>query len=550
MKAIRYCLIIAAVLLAVEGAVFALAAEEKPLTRAEKSGFTDTSSYAEVVGFITSLQRRASSLRVETMCVSAEGRKVPLMVLGDPVPSSPLDLKGDDRAVVYIQANIHAGEVEGKEASLMLARDILMGETPPLLDGLVILIAPIFNPDGNEKVSLKNRTNQAGPDMGVGVRHNGQMLDLNRDCVKVETPEIEGMIKNVLGRWDPLLMVDCHTTNGSYHREPVTYSWPLNPNGDRGIIEYMRDRMMPAVSKALEEEHGVLSIPYGRWIDVENPRKGWRTYGTEARYVTNYVGLRNRFAILDENYAYADYKTRLEGCYYLLLRVCEYVRRHRDEMRNIAVAADRRLRERWKNSSTGDSFVVSSEARALEEPVRIKSWDMKVTRVEGEWPRVEKTGTEREFKVPYFADFAPVRRTAFPKAYIIPLWDRRIEGVLHRHGIVVEKLVEPAVLKVEEFVTEALEVSEHLYQGHRFTSLSGEYRRVEKEFPRGALYVGTDQPLGSLAACLLEPESGDGLVAWNFFDRYLLTQWRRKLLPCPVYRLLEPAGPAKETVMP
>ncbi len=550
MKTFKHNLAVTAFLLASGAGVFTPAAGEELLTRAEESDFTDTSSYAEVIDFITSLQRRSSSLRVETICVSAEGRKVPLMVLGDPAPSSALDLKGDGRAVVYIQANIHAGEAEGKDAALMLARDILMGDTPPLLDGLVILIAPIFNPDGNEKVSLDNRTNQVGPDKGVGVRHNGQMLDLNRDCVKVETPEIEGMIRNVLGRWDPLLMVDCHTTNGSYHREPVTYSWPLNPNGDSEIIEFMREKMMPAVSRALEEKHGVLSIPYGRWIDPGNPEKGWRTFGTDTRYVTNYLGLRNRFSILDENYAYADYKTRLQGCYYLLLRVCRYVREHREEMGRIAAEADRRSRERWKNSSPRDSFILSTEARPLEEPVKIKSWEMNVIRGEGGRLRVEKTGTGREFTVPYFADFAPVERIAFPRAYIIPLWDRKIEEVLHRHGIVVERLAEPATLRVEEFVTTGIETSEHLYQGHRFTAVTGKYRGVEKEFPGGTLYIGTDQPLGSLAACLLEPESGDGLLTWNFFDRYLVTQWRRKLLPCPVYRLLEPAGLAKETVRP
>lgn len=163
---------------------------KKPLTIAESSQFTATSRYADVIEFIRILQPQSSCMRVETLCVSTEGRSVPLLVIGQPVPSSPLSLRHDRRAVVYIQANIHAGEVEGKEASLMLARDILLQDNPPFLDKLVILIAPIFNADGNEKISPTNRRNQQGPEKGVGVRYNGQNLDLNRDGMKQESPEV------------------------------------------------------------------------------------------------------------------------------------------------------------------------------------------------------------------------------------------------------------------------------------------------------------------------------------------------------------------------
>lgn len=198
-------------------------AMEKLLTVAESSGFTATSRYTDVMEFIQKLQVLTPYIRVETLCVSTERRNVPLLVLGNPLPSSPSELRRDKRAVIYIQANIHAGEVEGKEASLMLARDILLQPKPPYLDKLIILIAPIFNADGNEKISPENRKNQIGPEKGVGVRYNGQNLDLNRDGIKMESPEVQGLARNILHRWDPVLLIDCHTTNGSYHKEPVTY---------------------------------------------------------------------------------------------------------------------------------------------------------------------------------------------------------------------------------------------------------------------------------------------------------------------------------------
>jgi hypothetical protein len=201
--------------------------------------------------FIHQLQEQSSLIRLETLCVSAEGKRIPLLIIGDPVPSSPLDLRRDDRAVVYFQANIHAGEVEGKEAALMLARDLIQGKTDPYLDKLVILIAPIFNADGNDKISTENRRNQKGPENGVGIRYNGQNLDLNRDGMKLESPEVQGLVQNVLLRWDPVLFLDAHTHNGSYHQEPVTWTWALNPNGDSSLINYSANKMWPAVEKLM-----------------------------------------------------------------------------------------------------------------------------------------------------------------------------------------------------------------------------------------------------------------------------------------------------------
>ncbi|MDH5198124.1 MAG: M14 family zinc carboxypeptidase, partial [Gemmatimonadota bacterium] len=113
-------------------------AQTGPLTTAERSGFTATSRHADIMAFIGELQRLSPLVRVERMATSPEGRAVPLIVIGNPVPASPAALRNDDRAVVYIQANIHGGEVEGKEAAQMLARDILLGKTPDYLDRLVL----------------------------------------------------------------------------------------------------------------------------------------------------------------------------------------------------------------------------------------------------------------------------------------------------------------------------------------------------------------------------------------------------------------------------
>jgi len=310
--------------------IFALTAfsfsvdEKKPLTVAESSDYASTSRYTDVMDFIEKLQKQSPFIKVETLCISTEGRKIPLLVLGNPAPSSPLELNHDDRAVIYFQANIHAGEVEGKEAALMLARDIAFSEAPPYLDKLVVLIAPIFNPDGNEKISPDNRRSQVGPKNGVGIRYNGQNLDLNRDGMKLESPEVLGLVQNVMLRWDPALLLDSHTHNGSYHEEVATYVWSLNPNGDNSIINYMSDRFMPGVNKILKDKYDILSIPHGDFMDVGDPEKGWRPLGPQPRYISNYIGLRNRLGVLNENYPYADFKTRVHDCHKLFHSILEY----------------------------------------------------------------------------------------------------------------------------------------------------------------------------------------------------------------------------------
>lgn len=544
----KYSLIYLALILLFAVSITSYPAQQEPLTVAEASQFTATSRYADVMNFINELQRKSPLIRLETLCTSAEGRAVPLVIIGQPVPFAPHALRHDQRAVIYIQANIHAGEVEGKEACLMLARDIVLKEKPAYLDKLVLLIAPIFNADGNEKISPDNRRSQAGPEKGVGVRHNGQNLDLNRDGVKLESPELQGLVRNVLIPWDPVLLVDCHTTNGSYHDHPVTYSWPLNPNGDTSIIEYMRDKMMPAINKNLEDKYNTLSIPYGNFVNPGQPEKGWSTLEHHPRFLSNYIGLRNRLAILDENYSYADYKTRVLGCYNFLRAILDYCHSRRDEIAQLIREADRKTIQRGLNPSEKDVFSLEFEMKPLKEPVTVRGYEMEVIPREGMWPQVKRTDKKKSYTIPYIADFVPKRSVRFPYAYLIPLTDPEITNKLRQHGICVEKLTSAVTLEVESFKLKEVKSDQRPYQGHHMNSVKGEYFIEQKEFPAGTLFVGTAQPLASLAAYLLEPESDDGLVVWNFFDRYLFPQWSREPQTYPAYRLLRPANLAKESV--
>ena len=140
------------------------------LTVAERSGYRATARYAEVVDFCERLAKRSPLVRLAELGSSVEGRKLPLLILADPPVATPEQAARSGKPVVLALGNIHAGEVDGKEALLMLARDLATGPDRRLLKDLVLVIAPIVNADGNEKIARTNRSDQAGPEEGVGVR--------------------------------------------------------------------------------------------------------------------------------------------------------------------------------------------------------------------------------------------------------------------------------------------------------------------------------------------------------------------------------------------
>lgn len=507
-------------------------------TTAEKSDFKSTSNYNDVKTFIDQIRKSSHYIRTENIATSAEGREVPLLIIGNPLPKSPKDLVNDKRIVVYIQANIHAGEVEGKEATLMFIRDMLSEKNPEILKNVILLVCPLFNPDGNEKISTLNRTYQNGPANGVGVRYNGQFLDLNRDAMKAESSEVRGVLTNVFNKWDPAVFMDCHTTDGSFHVEPTTFCWMVNPNGDNSLIAYMRDKMMPEMSKTLLEKYKTENCFYGEFFDMLNLEKGWVLDASEPRYMSNYYGIRNRLGILNENYVYADFKSRVFGCYNLIHSLMDYVSVHKSEITNMLKEVDNKTITRGENPAVTDSFAIEYKVRPAINKVTIRTYEAEIKNEVNGWKNYTKTDRQKDVTVPYFIDYYPTRNVKFPFAYIITIHDPEITGILKLHGIKTEELKSDTRIDVQSFEISELKEAARLNQGHHNNTVSGRYVNGSVDFPAGSIVVRTAQPLGNLAAYLLEPQSNDGLVVWNFFDRFLVPQWGNGYNTYPVYKVL------------
>lgn len=512
--------------------------QQLPLTVAEKSNYKTTATYAEVLDFIKEVTKDSQNIGIEYFATTTYGKKLPLLIIADPLPLNPEDLKNDNRVVVYIQANIHAGEVEGKEGSLMLLRDLLYTKYASILKDVVVLIVPILNADGNDQISKKNRTNQNGPQNGVGVRHNGQNLDMNRDAMKLETPEVNGLVQNILNRWDPSVMVDCHTTNGSYHEEPVTFGWMMSPNGDLKLRNFMRDVMMPDVHERLQNEYQTLNCFYGNFVDNRNPEKGWIFGAAAGRYITNYIGIRNRLAILNENYVHADYKSRVLGSYNLLKSILDYSAKNKELIKSQVANADQRTINKGNNPDENSLFAIEYKPTPTPEAITIKSLVVETYIDDNGRNRYRPTDTKKTVTVPYLAEYVATKEVNTPYAYILAHPDKAVLHNLKSHGILVEKLNKSISLKVERFKINEIKGGTRLNQGHYNTKLKGDFITEEKVFEEGTYLVKTGQKLGNLISYLLEPEADDGLLSWNFFDRYLAPQWGRTYFPYPVYKLM------------
>lgn len=506
-----------------------------PKTRAELSNYTQTSTYADVVDFIERITKSSGIATKTTFGKSYEGRNLPLVILSKPKISTPEQAKTSSKLIVLIIGNIHAGEVEGKEAILHLIRKFHTDENfQKLLEHLIVLAVPILNADGNEKISKENRPHQNGPEGGVGVRENSQGLDLNRDFTKLETPEIKSLITNVINRWGPHLVIDCHTTNGSYHGYVLTYATGLNPNGNQKITEFAKNKLLREVTDEMLKKYNYRTYYYGNFIDPFEPSKGWITFDHRPRFGTNYVGLINRFAVLSEAYAYADFKTRIDATEKFIEEILKFAFKNRDEMLNLIKQADESA-----VSGKVDSLGIKFQIKEFDEPAEIYGYRMieYVDALTGEKKRMVSPNLEI-FKTKNFGEFKTIEKRNVPLAYVLSDEFKNVIEKLIEHGIKVERIDKKFKAVADVFIVDSLRYSERKFQGHNEVKLFGRYETREVEVDSGYYYVSARQPKVALIFYLLEPESDDGFVNWNFFDDFLSQKFREgSEVIFPVYKL-------------
>ena len=484
-------------------------ADEAFLTRAERTAYRETSSYAEVVDFLERAAASDASVHYTTYGYTNEGRALPMAVVGDVDDPSPAAVRATGKTVVYLQGNIHGGEVCGKEALQMLLRDLLAGRHGDWRESMVLLIAPIYNADGNERVNLTNRGRQHGPVGGMGQRPNAQGYDLNRDHMKLDSPEARSVAR-LFNEYDPHVAVDLHTTNGTQHAYHLTYSPPLHPNTPAEIDGFLREGLFPHVTGEIRENYGWEYYYYGNASARGGETRGWYTFDHRPRFNNNYIGLRNRIAILSEAYSYASFEERVLATLYFVEEILDYVHEHAEEVRSIVAAAD-------AAGVTGDSLALRADPERSAVPVDILMGATveEVHPLTGR-PLLLRRDTQYVEPMYEYGTFAPTLRERVPEGYLIPADLKDVLTRLTAHGIALEP-AGATPLEVEAFHIDSVRTAERPFQGRNEQMLFGRYEADRVIVPApGDMVARTDQPLGRLLFSLVEPQSDDGFANWGF----------------------------------
>lgn len=487
-----------------------------PRTVPERSDYERTSTADDVAAFVEDCRQLPHGDRLSVAVAGSSGDGREMLLVKASLPADP----DTERLRALVIGNIHAGEVEGKEALQVLLREFANGEHEPLLRRCDVWFVPIYNVDGNEAMRAGNRRGQNGPDV-VGTRHNGQDLDLNRDFVKADAAETRVLL-GLFRELDPHLFVDLHTTNGSHHGYQLTYAPSLSTNQDPAIAAFSRD-LLERVRGAARSEHGFEMFDYGNfetrdWDGGGAPEsgpgaRGWYSYDHRARYGVNYFALRNRIAVLSEAYSYDDFETRIRATRAFVLELLRGIVADEAELRAAAELADARPTSgarMWLGSDT--TFAPPEELPVLVSQVEKVERDDKPV-------RYRRTGDADEQTMPVFRRFRSRRAERLPEAWAIPAPTPEVLQRLRWHGITFAAVDTAQTVSAQRFRVDKKRKPKRPYQGHQALELEGEWLPAEDvRLALGTVIVPGDQRLARLAAVLLEPRSEDSLSTWNFFE--------------------------------
>jgi hypothetical protein len=505
--------------LALSNSWLVFAADDYPnewLTVAETSDFRATSSYDQTMVYLYRLEAAAPEIiRVSDFGRSGQGRPLPLVIVSSEGVFTPEEAAATGKPILLIESCIHAGEVDGKDATLMVLRDIALGRRPELAEDVVTLFAPIYDADGHEKMSPYNRANQNGPVEGTGYRTTANGINLNRDFMRLFSPEAKAMA-TLVATWNPHLHVDNHVTNGSDHRWVLTWLVAEAPQLAPPVDTWVR-RHLPKVLSRIDDA-GHPNGPYVSLVSRSDPSAGMIWDVAEPRYSSGYFPLRNRASILIEMHAHKSFRERvLANRAFIEELVAEVGRSGKDLVRAVeraeaaTVAMGRADAEPseivvgWKIAEQGDTITWPTFDWSIEESTvtggeRIQYHRERPRDVELEW---------RHLPVVELA-------LARPRGYLVLAGWPQIEELVVGHGLRASRLVEDTELEVETIRLSRPEFADSSYQGVvMIEDFEVTRQREQRTIPAGSLWVPADQPFFEVAVQLFEPEAPDSIVRWG-----------------------------------
>jgi murein tripeptide amidase MpaA len=486
-------------------------------TRAEKTDYRETPRYDETIAYSRRLDESSPLIRYQSFGKSGEGRDLPLLILTEGDTFTPEAARKAGKAILLIQACIHPGEPDGKDAGLALLRDIAITKTRKgLLDKVVVLFIPIYNVDGHERFGPYNRINQNGP-AEMGWRANATNLNLNRDYMKLDAPETRAWLR-VWNQWKPDLLIDCHVTDGADYQYDITYIYEHHRHVPKAIADWHRDafdkRIFPATERA-----GSRLAQYMTFRDNRDPSKGIDAFIMPPRFSTGYTPLRNSPGMTIETHMLKDYRTRVRGTYDLLMYTLEEMNRNTETLLQAVRDAEEEAISYGRSYDPSRLVPLAVALTDKSVPFRLKGLEAQtdVSDVSGQG-RVVFGTKPVDYTVPLFDDTRVTKAVAPPLYYIVPpQWTNVIE-ILAAHGLRLQRLTTPAEIEVESYRFSEVKWAGWPFEGRLRASFKTSTVRERRTYAAGSVVVPLAQPGARVAIHLLEPEAPDSFASWGFFN--------------------------------
>jgi len=492
-------------------------------THAEKTDYRETPNYDETMAYARRLAAASPWLRMSEFGRSGEGRALQLLVASKDGAFTPQAAKRAGRPVVLIQACIHAGETDGKDAGLALLRDIAVTKArAQLLERATVLFIPIYNADGHERRSPYNRINQNGP-AEMGWRANATNLNLNRDYMKADAPETRAWLR-LWNDWQPDLFIDCHVTDGADFRYNVTYQFERHENVLPSVRAWSAEAFSRRIIPAAERDGNLFSI-YLVFRDNRDPAgKGVEGFIATPRFATGYVPVvRNRPALLIETHMLKEHRPRVRGTYDILVAALEEVNRDPEALLRAVKQADEQTVNEGRTYDPARRVPLSVSFTDKSTPMLLKGWAFKteLSDISGAVRVVWDTSRPQDQTVPFYDEADPAVSVAPPLYYVIPPQWKEVIEILSAHGVQMRRLASAERLEVETYRFSDVKFGANSFEGHVMASFKTAPLKLTRRFPAGSAVVPLSQRAARVALQLLEPAAPDSLAAWGFFHSVL-----------------------------
>lgn len=485
-------------------------------TKAEETNYRKTSTYDEAIAYSKRLVAASPWIKYRSIGKSGEGRDIPLLIAAGRNEFTAAAARKSGKAVIFIQAGIHAGEIDGKDAGLALLRDIAVTKTRrELLDNAIILFIPIYNVDGHENRDPYKRINQNGPDE-MGFRANATNLNLNRDYMKADAPETRAWLA-LWNEWKPDLFIDCHVTDGADFQYNVTYEYAhfqeVSPFIKNWMDEHFDGKIVPKV-----EKEGNILTHYVEFAGRE-VTGGIATFIATPRYATGYSAIRNRPGLLIETHSLKPYKSRVRGTYDILRYTIEEAGRERASLFEANKKADAGTIERGKTYDRSRQFPLRLSVSDKATQINFRGVDYKFEDSPISGGKRIIYGTKPvDYTIPRYDEGKVTASVAPPLAYIIPAQYHNVVELLRAHGVVLTRIESPLLADVESYRLSEPKWGSASFENKITLSAKKTVINEQRTFPEGSWMVRMAQENANVAIHLLEPDSPDSLLYWGFFN--------------------------------